>query len=268
MAIRFTKMHGLGNDFLVVDSHEFITRWPSLDEWRALADRHTGIGFDQALVIGPARTTQALAGYRIFNADGSEVEQCGNGARCVAEWLRLMGRCGEGPLYLDSAGGTIEARFDAPGRISVNMGEPRFRSGGESWLDIAGTRVSFTDVSLGNPHIVLLVDDVDTAPVATWGPALESHPAFPKRTNVGFLQIVDKHFGRLRVFERGAGETQACGTGACAAMAVGRRAGRFDETVTLRLRGGELTLRWAGAGSALWMSGPAAVAYRGEFDFH
>lgn len=268
MRVRFTKMHGLGNDFVVVDAAEFLTRWPSTSEWVALADRHTGIGFDQALVIVPARTSRALAGYRIFNADGTEVEQCGNGARCVAEWLRLAGRVSTAPVQLESLGGTVEARFDVSGRISVNMGEPRFRSGGESWLEIEGTRVHFTDISMGNPHIVLLVDDVDSAPVATLGAALESHPAFAQRTNVGFLQIVDRRSGRLRVFERGAGETRACGTGACAAMAAGRRAGRFDDTVTLGLRGGDLTLHWPGAGAALWMTGPAVVAYRGEFDFH
>ena len=268
MPVHFTKMHGLGNDFVVIDAQEFSTRWPSANEWSALAERHTGIGFDQALVIVTAQSSRALVGYRIFNADGTEVEQCGNGARCVAEWLRLAGRAGEGPLHLESQGGMVEARFDAPGRISVNMGEPRFRSGGESWLEVTGTRVQFTDVSMGNPHIVLLVDDVDSAPVATLGPALESHPVFPHRTNVDFLQIVDRVHGRLRVFERGVGETRACGTGACAAMAVGRRAGRFDDTVTLRLRGGELTLHWSGAGAALWMTGPAVVAYRGDFDFH
>lgn len=268
MPVHFTKMHGLGNDFVVIDATEFAARWPSTKEWIALGDRHTGIGFDQALVIVAAQTSQAIAGYRIFNADGTEVEQCGNGARCVAEWLRLAGRTDAESIRLDSRGGTIEAHFDAPGRISIEMGEPRFRSGGESWLEVAGNRVHFTDVSMGNPHIVLLVDDIDSAPVTTLGPALESHPAFPQRTNVGFLQIVDRVHGRLRVFERGVGETRACGTGACAAMAAGRRAGRFDDTVTLRLPGGELTLRWPGAGEVLWMTGPADIAYRGEFDFH
>lgn len=266
-ALRFTKMHGLGNDFIVLEPPAAF-RWPAASEWRALADRHTGIGFDQALVIVPASSSGATAGYRIFNADGGEVEQCGNGARCVAKWLRLQGRVSGEVLTLESIGGLIEARFGAADEVSVNMGEPRFQSGGESWLDIDSSRIQFTAVSIGNPHIVLLVDAVTHAPVATLGATLECHPAFPGRTNVGFLQIDARDHGRLRVFERGVGETLACGTGACAAMAVGRRAGRFDERVTLELPGGALQVDWRGAGHPLWLTGPADVAYRGELDWN
>ena len=265
MNLRFTKMHGLGNDFIVVAANEG-EALPDAAGWRALADRHTGVGFDQALVILPPRRPGTAAFYRIFNADGGEVEQCGNGARCVAEWLRLEGRAGAGALTLDSPGGLVAARFGAPGTVAVNMGVPRFAHAHDSSLEIEGRELRFTELSMGNPHIVLRVPDVDTAPVATLGRTLESHPRFPQRTNVGFLEVMGRDTGRLRVHERGAGETLACGTGACAAMAVGRRAGLFDETVTLHLRGGALTLRWPGGEAPLWMTGPATVAFRGEIE--
>jgi diaminopimelate epimerase len=263
----FTKMHGLGNDFVVFEAAADAAL-PSVAAWRRLADRHTGIGFDQALVVLPPRRAGTDAYWRIFNADGGEVEQCGNGARCVAEWLRLAGRTDDPArsLRLESAGGVIGARFDAPGVVSIDMGVPRFADPAERSLDIEGEAITFTQVSMGNPHIVLRVPSIDTAPVATLGPALESHPMFPQRTNVGFLEIMGRDAGRLRVHERGAGETLACGTGACAAMAVGRRDGLFDETVTLRLRGGALTLRWSGGDAPLWMTGPAVVAFRGEIE--
>jgi diaminopimelate epimerase len=263
----FTKMHGLGNDFVVFEADDD-DALPAAAAWRRLADRHTGIGFDQALVILPPRRDGTDAYWRIFNADGSEVEQCGNGARCAAEWLRLAGRAGEAarPLRLESAAGVIEARFVAPGVVSIDMGVPRFAEPAERAVGIGDETVAFTQVSMGNPHIVLRVASVDEAPVATLGPALASHPMFPQRTNVGFLEVRSRDAGRLRVHERGAGETLACGTGACAAMAVGRRAGFFDEAVTLRLRGGAITLYWPGADLPLWMTGPAAVAFRGRFD--
>ena len=263
----FTKMHGLGNDFVVFEAAADAAL-PSVAAWRRLADRHTGIGFDQALVVLPPRRAGTDAYWRIFNADGGEVEQCGNGARCVAEWLRLAGRTDDPArsLRLESAGGVIGARFDAPGVVSIDMGVPRFADPAERSLDIEGEAITFTQVSMGNPHIVLRVPSIDTAPVATLGPALESHPMFPQRTNVGFLEIMGRDAGRLRVHERGTGETLACGTGACAAMAVGRRDDLFDETVTLRLRGGALTLRWSGGDAPLWMTGPAVVAFRGEIE--
>ena len=263
----FTKMHGLGNDFVVFEAAADAAL-PSVAAWRRLADRHTGIGFDQALVVLPPRRAGTDAYWRIFNADGGEVEQCGNGARCVAEWLRLAGRTDDPArsLRLESAGGVIGARFDAPGVVSIDMGVPRFADPAERSLDFEGEAITFTQVSMGNPHIVLRVPSIDTAPVATLGPALESHPMFPQRTNVGFLEIMGRDAGRLRVHERGAGETLACGTGACAAMAVGRRDGLFDEIVTLRLRGGALTLRWSGGDAPLWMTGPATVAFHGELE--
>lgn len=268
----FTKMHGLGNDFIVLDATAD-AQLPDAALWRRLADRHEGIGFDQALVLLPPRSAGTDAYWRIFNADGGEVEQCGNGVRCVAEWLRLAGRAGEagrdaaGALRLESAGGIVTARFPAPGRVAVDMGVPRFidgGAGGDHELTLDGATVRFSQVSMGNPHIVLRVPSVDTAPVTTLGPALERHPMFPRRTNVGFLEVVDRGRGRLRVFERGAGETRACGTGACAAMAAGRRAGLFDAAVTIALPGGELVIDWPGGDAPLWMTGPAAVAFRGE----
>lgn len=273
MTLSFTKMHGLGNDFVVIEAADDAAV-PHTARWRALADRHTGIGFDQALVIMPPRRTDALAYYRIFNADGHEVEQCGNGARCVAEWLRLHGRVpalaqtdGQQPvLRLDSAGGRIEATFGLAGTVSVNMGTPKFLTADESVLDVDGREVRFTQVSMGNPHAVLQVDNIDTAPVETLGPRLEAHPFFPQRTNVGFLQIVDAEHARLRVFERGVGETRACGTGACAAMATGRRLGLLGPSVEISLPGGTLELRWAAADDPLWMTGPAVIAFRGQVD--
>jgi len=261
----FTKMHGLGNDFMVVAADDG-DPLPDAAGWRALADRHTGVGFDQALVILPPRQPDAAAYYRIFNADGGEVEQCGNGVRCVAEWLRREGRADSPVLWLDSPGGRIEARFGEPGMVRVNMGVPRFAALAESSLPLDGATLTFTEVSMGNPHIVLRVADVEHAPVATLGPVLESHPRFPQRTNVGFLQIVDAGHARLRVFERGVGETQACGTGACAAMAAGRRLGLLADQARIRLPGGVLQLDWAGGDTPLWMTGPAAVAFRGEVD--
>lgn len=268
MMRRFTKMHGLGNDFVVIEARED-EPLPTATAWRAMADRHTGIGFDQALVILPPRESSSVASYRIFNADGGEVEQCGNGARCVAEWLRLSGRVSsssESVVQLDSLGGRVEARFGQPGTVSVNMGAPLFPTTASTTLLLGDQEVTFTEVSMGNPHIVLRVDNVEKALVDILGPALESHPRFPKRTNVGFLEVVDRAHARLRVFERGVGETLACGTGACAAVAAGIRSGWFAEAVEVRLPGGSLQISWAGGRSACWMTGPAVVAFRGEID--
>ena len=261
---RFTKMHGLGNDFIVFEAAA-ADALPTAECWRAWSNRKTGIGFDQALVIQPPRSADTLAYYRIFNADGSEVEQCGNGARCVAEWLRRQRQL-SGPIRLESQGGIIEARFEHESLVSVDMGEPRFFDDGEIELSLGVKEVRFTRVSMGNPHIVIWVSDIRSAPVADLGPMLESHPMFPQKTNVGFLQFVDREHAHLRVFERGVGETLACGTGACAAMAVGRRQGRFASTVTIDLPGGRLSLRWDGPGSHLWMTGPAVVAFEGSIE--
>ena len=275
MPLRFTKMHGLGNDFVVFETGPGAAALPSAARLRELADRHTGIGFDQALAIEPPRAAGTAAFYRIFNADGGEVEQCGNGARCVAEWLRLAGRA-DAEVALDSPGGRVFARLLRPGWVSVDMGEPDFRpaslpftAGAEApsyRLPIDGTEVEFAVVSMGNPHAVLFVPAVAAAPVARLGPQLESHPAFPRRVNVGFLEVVDPTHARLRVFERGVGETLACGTGACAAVAAGRKAGRLAPRVEVTLPGGVLEIAWDGPGTHLWMTGPAAVAFRGEVD--
>lgn len=265
----FSKMHGLGNDFMVI-AVENLQTLPALLQvatWRAWSDRHTGIGFDQALVILPPTDPSALARYRIFNADGSEVEQCGNGARCVAEWLRLSGRCDlDSVILLQSQGGNVSARFAGAGCVTVNMGIPKIPTPATQSLDLDGTRVEFTQVSMGNPHIVMDVPDVDSANVKEMGPLLEAHPIFPQRTNVGFSQRLDRQHLRLRVFERGVGETLACGTGACAAMVAGRLSGHLDERVEVKLPGGILLIEWLGVGNALWMTGEAKLAFHGEIE--
>lgn len=275
MPVDFVKMHGLGNDFIVIDRapNEPL---PSAARWQALSDRHTGIGFDQALVLEHARTPGARAAYRVFNADGSEVEQCGNGVRCVAWLLQLRQPLAGDEMLLDSGAGPVRARVRAAGMVSVDMGIPDFKPAALPFdapaealrysVKIGGDSVDFGAVSLGNPHVVLTVADVETAPVATLGPALESHRFFPQRVNVGFMQIVDRDRIRLRVYERGVGETQACGTGACAAVAVGVRHGRLGPRVEVNLPGGELLIEWPGEGQRLWMTGPAAVAYRGQIE--
>jgi diaminopimelate epimerase len=275
MRLPFTKMHGLGNDFIVFEAAS-ATTLPDAARLRQLADRHTGIGFDQALVIGPPRREGTVAFSRIFNADGGEVEQCGNGARCVAEWLRLEGRARTPELPMDSPGGLVHARLLRPGLVSVDMGVPDFdpsalpftapAEAARYHLQAEGEAIEFGAVSMGNPHAVLLVASVAQAPVARLGPLLESHPAFPRRVNVGFLEVVDPGHVRLRVFERGVGETLACGTGACAAVAVGRKAGRLAANVEVTLPGGVLDIAWGGPGEHIWMTGPAVVAFRGEVE--
>jgi diaminopimelate epimerase len=275
MRLPFTKMHGLGNDFIVFEAASAATL-PDAARLRQLADRHTGIGFDQALVIGPPRREGTVAFYRIFNADGGEVEQCGNGARCVAEWLRLEGRARTPDLPMDSPGGLVHARLLRPGLVSVDMGVPDFdpaalpftapAEAARYHLQADGEAIEFGAVSMGNPHAVLFVASVAQAPVARLGPLLESHPAFPRRVNVGFLEVVDPGHVRLRVFERGVGETLACGTGACAAVAVGRKAGRLAANVEVTLPGGVLDIAWGGPGEHIWMTGPAVVAFRGEVE--
>ena len=287
--LAFTKMHGAGNDFIVFEESALPCALPSRTQWRRLSDRHTGIGFDQALVLFRPRRPGTDVFYRIFNADGGEVEQCGNGARCVAEWLRLQGRAGQdGTLAMDSPGGLVNARFGRPGQVAVDMGAPRFDAAVLPFvppaapapgaraasigdlplhrLEIGGREVEFAIASMGNPHAVLFVDDVASAPVAEIGPALQRHPAFPRGVNVGFLQIVDPEHAKLRVHERGVGETLACGTGACAAVAVGRKAGRLALDVEVALPGGVLRIRWAGPGEPVWMTGPAEVAFHGQVE--
>ncbi|HMA11894.1 MAG TPA: diaminopimelate epimerase [Steroidobacteraceae bacterium] len=277
MRHQFTKMHGLGNDFIVLDAPARDGLALTREQWRALSDRHRGIGFDQALVLEPPRDGRALAYYRIYNADGLEVEQCGNGVRCLAELLRLRGKARDGQLLLDSPAGPIQARLGEPGTVSVDMGEPDFtpqavgfetegQPGPRYFIDLQNLRVEFAIASMGNPHAVIDVPNVATAPVGTLGAALESHPRFTRRVNVGFRQRLNPAHVRLRVFERGVGETQACGTGACAAVATGIRDGLLDQRVQVDLPGGTLFVSWEGPGKRLWLEGPAEVSFTGQFE--
>jgi diaminopimelate epimerase len=272
MRLKFTKMNGLGNDFMVVE-------WPAgrplpdaalVRRW---ADRRRGVGFDQLLVLDAAERRNGAAGYRIFNADGGEVEQCGNGVRCLASYLApRLGR----ELTLVGPAGGIAARVLSEDTVSVNLGEPDFRPSALPFLtpaerdryrlEVAGRVVEFGAVSIGNPHAVIAVDSVETAPVGILGPELERHPSFPRGVNVGFMQRVDERHIRLRVFERGVGETLACGTGAAAAVAVGRRWGELAEEVEVSLPGGTLTVNWRGPGSALWQTGPTTAVYEGQIE--
>jgi diaminopimelate epimerase len=278
MQLEFTKMHGAGNDVIVFEAPSD-GRLPTAARWRELSDRHKGIGFDQAMVLEPPRRAGTHAYYRIFNADGGEVEQCGNGARCVASYLSARGDAlnGGGELMLDSPAGLIRARIHGASLVSVDMGPPNFdpkslpfEASTEAHvypLAVAGTEVEIGAVSMGNPHAVLTVTSVASAPVDRLGPAIEHHPRFPKRVNVGFMEIVDRAHIRLRVFERGTGETLACGTGACAAVAVGRRHGRLDSTVEVELAGGKLEITWSAPGEHIWMKGPTAVSFTGRAEF-
>jgi diaminopimelate epimerase len=275
MRVEFTKMHGLGNDFIVL-SLPSEGCLPSPEQWRALSDRHGGIGFDQALVLLPPRRTDADVFYRVFNADGGEVEQCGNGARCVALLLHRRRGGNGGTLTMDSVGGLLHARVLADGRVSVNMGVPDFNPASLPFdapaatatysLTLAGENIEFGAVSVGNPHAVLRVEAVESAPVDRIGRALQNHARFPRRVNVGFMQIKDAGHIRLRVFERGVGETQACGTGACAAVAVGRSLGLLGADVEVRVPGGTLSVHWDGPGQSIWLTGPAQQAFEGRVD--
>ncbi len=272
--LEFIKMHGLGNDFAVFDAPEAAPLDGALI--RRLADRHTGIGFDQALILEPARRADTAIFYRIFNADGVEVEQCGNGARCIAALLAARGLARTGAVTMDSPAGLIRARVQDRGLISVDMGPVRFDprslpfdapAEAERYaLEVAGSPVEVGAVSIGNPHAVLAVESVDTAGVERLGPAIERHARFPNRVNVGFMQVVDRSHVRLRVYERGAGETLACGTGACAAVAVGRRWGELDREVHVSVRGGELRVNWNGPGENIWLTGPAEVSFAGHVE--
>ena len=274
--LRFSKMHGAGNDFVVLDLRDGGSP-PAPDLCRALADRHTGVGCDQILTIEPAASAGSLAGYRIWNADGSTSAQCGNGARCVAAWLVRAGATSQSRFRLDSPAGTHVVDVLGDGRYRVAMGVPRFdpaqipmagvpqpRAHYDTVLE-QGDRVRFGAVSMGNPHALVEVDDVDAAPVRTLGPALQASPMFPQSANVGFAQVVDRVRIRLRVFERGVGETLACGSGACAAVAVLVRRGRVDRDVVVALPGGELQISWPDDAAQVAMSGPTAFVFEGEW---
>jgi diaminopimelate epimerase len=275
MRIAFTKMHGLGNDFALFETPAGGAPLSGAQLHR-LADRHTGIGFDQALILEPPRRAQTAVFYRIFNADGIEVEQCGNGARCIAALLALRGLAREGAVTMDSPAGLIQARTDPGGRVSVDMGPVRFDPAALPFeaaaqadryrLEVGTETLEIGAVSIGNPHAVLAVESVDAAPVARLGPAIEGHARFPKRVNAGFMQVVNRSRIRLRVYERGAGETLACGTGACAAVAVGRRWGLLDAAVTVSTRGGELRVSWADPSESIWLTGPAQIVFEGHVE--
>lgn len=275
MPLRFTKMHGLGNDFVVVDAiRQSFHPDPSLI--RRLADRRRGVGCDQVLLVERAPSAQADFGYRIFNADGDEVEQCGNGARCFLLFVREQGLTQAARVRAQTASGVIEIALAQDAQFTVDMGAPRFepreipfdaaRREPVYTLDVDGRAVTAAVLSMGNPHAVLRVDDVARAPVATLGPAIERHARFPRRVNVGFMQVLDRTHVRLRVYERGAGETQACGSGACAAVVAGRVQGWLDETVEVALPGGALRVRWAGEGARVQMTGPATRVFEGSID--
>ena len=275
MRIDFTKMHGLGNDFIVLNLPADACL-PSREQWRALADRHGGIGFDQALVLLPPRRSSTDVFYRVFNADGGEVEQCGNGARCVAALLHRRGRGSDGVLSMDSIGGVLHARVLADGSVSVDMGVPVFEPRSLPFdapapsatytISAAGESIEFGAVSVGNPHAVLRVEAVESAAVERIGRALQNSPHFPRQVNVGFMQIVNAGQIRLRVYERGVGETLACGTGACAAVAVGRSLGLLGADVEVHVPGGRLSVHWDGPGQSVWLTGPAQQAFEGRVE--
>ena len=273
--LRFTKMQGLGNDFVVVDA----TRTPftlTPPQIRMLADRRFGAGCDQVLVVEPPISADTDFRYRIFNADGGEVEQCGNGARCFVIFVRDRGLTSKREIRVDTASGIIVPRLVSDGEVIVDMGAPRFRPeaipfiGGQGTtieaLDVEGTVVEISALSMGNPHAVQVVDDVDAAPVATQGPLIERHPRFPQRVNAGYMQVVDRANIRLRVWERGAGETPACGTGACAAVVAGVRRGLLDSNVHVATRGGVLTIIWEGDERSVSMKGAATKVFEGLWE--
>jgi len=273
LRVNFTKMHGLGNDFMVIDqiSHPVAL---SPAQIRQLGNRHRGVGFDQLLIIAPPSRPDADFSYRIFNADGSEVEHCGNGARCFARYVLARGLAARSPIRVQTQNRLLQLHADHNDQVSVDMGEPDFAPTSlpfsadtqQPRYQLATSEhgtAEFQAVSMGNPHIVLTVADCDAAPVHTLGPALCTHPAFPQGVNVGFMQILDRDTIRLRVFERGAGETEACGTGACAAVVCGIAAGQLNSRVRALLSGGELTVEWAGAGAPVIMTGPATTVFEG-----
>ena len=273
MKLHFTKMQGLGNDFVVLDGvRQRIDLSPA--QLRFLADRKFGIGCDQILLVEAAPRADVDFRYRIFNADGGEVEQCGNGARCFARFVVEQGLTDKREIRVETQRGTIVPRLEDDGRVCVDMGVPEFAPEripfrGDAGrivqtLDVDGEAVEITAVSMGNPHAVLRVDDINAAPVHELGPKIEHHPRFPARVNVGFLHVIDRHRAQLRVWERGAGETQACGTGACAAAVAAILQGWMHTPVTLDLPGGRLTIEWEGPGHSVIMTGPAMRVYEGQ----
>ena len=273
MQLKFTKMHGLGNDFVVIDATAApVSLTPA--QLRHVADRRLGVGCDQVLMIERARSADTDFFYRIFNADGGEVEQCGNGARCFVRYVHDRGLTAKTVIRVGTLGGVIEPRLEADGQVTVNMGVPVFEPARIPFdapaqallydLQVDKKSIKINVLSMGNPHAVQVVPDVMKAPVTTEGPLIEAHPRFPRRVNAGYMQVVDRTHIRLRVYERGAGETLACGTGACAAVVAGVARALLDARVTVSTRGGDLVIVWAGAGQPVLMTGPAVTVFDGE----
>jgi len=275
MRLKFTKMHGLGNDFVVLDA---TAQSLSLDprQLRFIADRHFGIGCDQILQVEAPRHADTDFYYRIFNADGGEVEQCGNGARCFVRYVHDKGLSSKTEIRVGTLGGVIVPRLEADGQVTVDMGAPVFEPAQIPFdarkraltypLEVNGKTIEINVLSMGNPHAVQIVPDVETAPVGSEGPLIERHPRFPQRVNAGYVQVAGRGHIRLRVFERGAGETLACGTGACAAVVAGIMRGLLDARVRVTTRGGDLVISWAGEGQPVMMTGPAVTVFEGEME--
>lgn len=273
MLLNFTKMHGLGNDFIVLDGVRQSVRL-SPKQIRRIANRHTGIGFDQLLIVEPPTKSNVDFNYRIFNSDGGEVEQCGNGARCIALFVREAKLSGKSRLLVQTMNRLMALTTKDKGEVTVDMGLPLFQAADVPFiaekdenvhdLELNGKSVKISVISMGNPHAVLWVDSVDQASVASLGPQIAAHPCFPNGVNVNFAQIVDRSTIKLRVFERGVGETKACGSGACATAAVAITQGRVDSPVKIELSGGQLTIQWLGGNNSLMMSGPAEISFHGH----
>lgn len=275
MLVKFTKMHGTGNDFVMLDGvHQNIELSP--EQLRLLADRHFGVGCDQILLVEKAGNKEADFRYRIFNADGGEVGQCGNGARCFLRFVHEQKLTSKREIVVETRSGLISPRLEQDGQVTVNMGAPVFEparipfdggSGAASEpLEVAGRMLEISALSMGNPHAVQLVGDIGSAPVQEIGPLVEHHPRFPQRVNAGFMQVMDRNNVRLRVYERGAGETLSCGTGACAAVVAGIRRGLLDSPVHVATRGGVLTIAWGGGAAPVLMTGPAITVFTGEIN--
>lgn len=273
MRLRFSKMHGLGNDFVVIDGVGQSVRLTP-EKIRHIADRNFGVGCDQILLVETPENPDVDFRYRIFNCDGSEVENCGNGARCFAVFVRERKLTGKNVIKVETAGGLIELRVQQDEQVSVDMGAPRLQPAQVPFvadaqavtypLEVAGNRYDISAVSMGNPHCVLVVDNVKTAPVVELGPLIENHARFPARVNAGFMQVVSRTEINLRVFERGVGETLACGTGACGAVVAGRLRGLLDQQVTVNLPGGSLHIEWPGESQSVIMTGPAVTVFHGQ----
>ncbi len=274
MNLKFTKMHGLGNDFVVIDG---INQSISLNQQQLqfLANRHFGVGCDQILLVEKAMDGADFR-YRIFNADGGEVEQCGNGARCFVRFVHDHGLTKKNEISIETLGGVITPRLEPNDEVTVNMGIPQFEPSDIPFiaeecqttylLDTTAGQVEITALSMGNPHAVRIVNDTNQAPVQSEGALIENHPRFPNRVNVGYMQVIHRDQIKLRVYERGAGETLACGTGACAAAVAGINQNLLDHTVTVSTRGGNLTINWQGGNESVWMTGPATTVFDGEID--